>query len=208
MVKKIGEKRSSRAGRPIRIACNIYNKNKIESNDSKTSNMYDNSKNVIEMNGACSNYTINTDNETIINNQPEHSGSSRRTDRIHFHKHKNSRNNNIDNNYNNVDSVVTPNNDDNNSRYVRIQNNRTNINNDKDSYNNLSIIDMTLDNTKANSSDTSNDNAINDGSNNNNNNNSAATAATKEAGYSLKPIQTGVLPPKQTLWINNIQNKI
>lgn len=36
----------------------------------------------------------------------------------------------------------------------------------------------------------------------------AATAATKEAGYSLKPIRTGVLPPKQTLWINNIQNKI
>lgn len=57
--------------------------------------MYSGCKDVIEMNRSCSNDNINTDNETIINNQIESLVRSRRTDRICFQIQRNSRNNNI-----------------------------------------------------------------------------------------------------------------
>lgn len=36
----------------------------------------------------------------------------------------------------------------------------------------------------------------------------AAAEATREAGYTIKPIQTRVLLSKQTMWINDIQKKV
>lgn len=71
----------------------IYNNKKIESIDVKMSNIYNNRKDMIKMNGVCSNDNIITDYKILVNNQ-----SSRGRYRIYwiyFNKHQISRNNNV-----------------------------------------------------------------------------------------------------------------